>query len=249
LAFAALPAGSAVADTTIGHVGGELGIGAPALIGDVNYVVPAGGGTITSFSFQSTSANTGQQLDFLVLRHTASPFGPFFYTVVGKTGLITLAGAGAEPETFPASPAIAVQEGDILGFWEGGLANCCRLVTSGGGLLFGLVFADPSVGDTFSLGPSIAPVDLNESANLVPTASALAAKLVSDADHLKPGTALADKATAMQTAVNAGQTATACADITNLLGLVTAQTGKKLSPANADLLTADANNLAVALGC
>jgi hypothetical protein len=80
-------------------------------------------------------------------------------------------------------------------------------------------------------------------------ASALAAQLVTDADHLAPGTALADKAAAIQTAVNSGATSTACADITNFLGLVKAQTGKKLSPANAALLTTDANNLATALGC
>jgi hypothetical protein len=80
-------------------------------------------------------------------------------------------------------------------------------------------------------------------------ATTLAAQLVSDADHLSPGTALADKATAMQAAVTAGDTATACADITDFLGLVKAQTKKKLSAANVTLLTTDANNLASALGC
>ena len=82
-----------------------------------------------------------------------------------------------------------------------------------------------------------------------PTASTLAAKLVSDTDKLKPGTALTDKAAAIKTAVDAADTATACADITNFLGLVKAQTGKKLSSAQASLLTSDASNLAAALGC
>jgi hypothetical protein len=63
-----------------------------------------------------------------------------------------------------------------------------------------------------------------------------------------PGTALADKATAIQTAVNAGNKATACAGITDYLGLVKAQTGKKLSAADAATLTSDANNLRAALG-
>ncbi len=49
--------------------------------------------------------------------------------------------------------------------------------------------------------------------------------------------------------MNAGDTATACADVTNFLGLVKAQTGKKLSTANARLLTTDAMNLQAALGC
>lgn len=81
------------------------------------------------------------------------------------------------------------------------------------------------------------------------TAGDLAQQLVTDADHLPPGTALPDKAAAIQTAVNANQKATACGDITNFLGLVKAQTGKKLSQANVTLLTNDANNLAAALGC
>ena len=49
--------------------------------------------------------------------------------------------------------------------------------------------------------------------------------------------------------MNAGQTTTACTEITDLLGLVKAQTGKKLSPSDATTLTNDANNLAAALGC
>jgi hypothetical protein len=82
-----------------------------------------------------------------------------------------------------------------------------------------------------------------------PSASGLAAQLVTDADHLGPGHALADKAAAIQTAVNAEDTATACADITDFLGLVTAQTGKKLSQSDATELRNDATSLAAALGC
>jgi hypothetical protein len=84
------------------------------------------------------------------------------------------------------------------------------------------------------------------------SASTLAAQLVTDADHLPPGAALAKKATAIQTAVNTGQTATACAGVTNFLGLVQAQTGKKkpkLTQEQATLLTNDAQALAATLGC
>jgi hypothetical protein len=49
--------------------------------------------------------------------------------------------------------------------------------------------------------------------------------------------------------VNAGQTATACADISDYLGLVKAQANKKLTQADADVLTGDAISLAAALGC
>jgi hypothetical protein len=80
-------------------------------------------------------------------------------------------------------------------------------------------------------------------------ASALAAQLVTDSAGKGPGKALAGKAAAIQAAVNAGQTATACADIADYLGLVKAQTGKKLSRADATTLTNDANDLAAALGC
>src|SRR5262249_31061579 len=74
------------------------------------------------------------------------------------------------------------------------------------------------------------------------TASDLAATLVSDSNGKAPGEALADKAAAIQAAVNAGQTATACAGITNYLGLVKGQTGKKLSASDATTLRNDANN-------
>ncbi len=82
------------------------------------------------------------------------------------------------------------------------------------------------------------------------TASDLAAlQLVGDSG-VGPGRALADKATAIQTAVNAGpaQTATACAAISDYLGLVKAQTGKALSQTTAMTLKIDAMNLRAALG-
>ena len=60
---------------------------------------------------------------------------------------------------------------------------------------------------------------------------------------------MADKATAIQTAVNSAQTATACSDISDYLGLVKAQTKKSLTNSEAATLTTDANNLATALGC
>ena len=83
----------------------------------------------------------------------------------------------------------------------------------------------------------------------MPTPAGLALKLVTDSTGKGPGKALADKATAIPTAVNAGQTATACAGITDYLGLVKAQTGRKLTPVQANQLTTDATDLADALGC
>jgi hypothetical protein len=158
LVFAALPAGSALADTTIGQTGGDPdnGCAGGVLVGDTNYVVPSGGGTITSFSFQSTSANTGDELDFVVLR--PEPGGR--YLVVGKTGVVTLKGTGLE--TFSAN--ISVAGGDILGFWTFGLDNCfragpTRLVVTPASV------SDPDTGQLFAMR-SGDKADLNESANL-----------------------------------------------------------------------------------
>jgi hypothetical protein len=166
LALAALPAAPALA-VMIGQTGSSAGADCvQGVVADTSYVVPSGGGTITSFYFESVAANAGQQLDFLVLR----PTGGSDYTVIGKTGLQTLAGTGAV-ETFAAS--IPVQSGDILGFWLSaqGVLRCARFATNGT-VIFGPNSApDPSVGDTVSLPFPNQFVALNLSANLVPVTS------------------------------------------------------------------------------
>jgi hypothetical protein len=167
LVLAGLPAGSAFADTTIGKLGGNtsVGPGADVVAADPSYVVPAGGGRVTSFSFQSGPENPGEQLDFLVLRST----GFASYTVIGKTGLVTLTGTqtGTTVETFPAN--IAVQNGDILGFWTPGpLDNGAQLGGGGGAIVFEFGALDPNVGEGIFIGGGVSPADLNESANLAP---------------------------------------------------------------------------------
>jgi hypothetical protein len=167
LALAALPLPSAAADTTIGQTGGNRGCFGSGEVADYNYVVPSGGGMITSFSYESVAANAGQQLDFLVLRPTTPPQTTGAYTVVGKSGLVTLAGTGAE--TFPVSPGIFVRGGDILGLWTGEfqLVNCLRDVAgTGGGLGSADGEPDPSVGDTVELVAASTDLDVNVSANL-----------------------------------------------------------------------------------
>ena len=77
----------------------------------------------------------------------------------------------------------------------------------------------------------------------------LAAQLLSDSAGKGPGMALAGKANAIQAAVDAGQTGSACAGISTYLMLVNAQTGKKLGSADAVLLSTDATSLADVLGC
>jgi hypothetical protein len=176
LVFAALPVGSALANVTIGRTGTGVfcNAGGGVASADTTYVVPPGGGAIVSFSFQSDSTNTGQQLDFLVLR----PTGGSNYTVVGKTGLVTLAGTGLE--TFPA--AIVVNGGDILGFWGNSGLNNCILSASTGGKIDGGFPSDPTVGATISIGAGpFTSEDLNESATLVTAAPT--AQISSPADN------------------------------------------------------------------
>ena len=165
--FAAVPAGSALADTTIGQVGGRAGCVNPfstgAMYADLGYRVPSGGGRITSFSFQSEPIMAGHQVDFLVLRPAGSNNT---YTLVGKTGLVTLKGTGLE--TFPVTPPISVQAGDILGFWfSAGLADCYRF--GPGPTTYKIPAPDPKPGDAIAMAPPSAGADLNESANLVTT--------------------------------------------------------------------------------
>jgi FIMAH domain len=250
LATAALATGAlaapALADTTIGQTGGDAfstcgedaGAGS-ALRADTNYVVPSGGGTITSFSYGSVAENAGQQLDFLVLR----PAGESNYTVVGKTGLVTLAGTGGV-ETFAVD--IDVQGGEILGIWNTGfLASCFRTVASGGGLINSVPFAnppDPSVGDEVSLpaGP-LFDSDLNESANLVTTTTTpppTIADLIDSVEaldlHHGIENALLKKLTNAQRNLDADDTAGACDKLASFIAQVGAQSGKKIDADDAE---------------
>ena len=154
---------------TIGRVGGNVeictGVSAQAYA-DPTYVVPPGGGRITSFSFLSGPGNAGQQLEFLILRPAG---GINTYTVVGRTALVTLVGTptGRNVESFPAD--IAVEGGDILGIWSPRcpLANAGQVGT-GGHTFFTAGGHEPNVGDSFFFDGGAGTSDLNESANLAP---------------------------------------------------------------------------------
>jgi hypothetical protein len=75
------------------------------------------------------------------------------------------------------------------------------------------------------------------------------ADLLAAVTGLPPGTALADKVKGIQAAVAANDTAGACAGLADFLGFVKAQTGKKLTPAQAASLTAQAEAIETTLGC
>ena len=241
LVLAAVPATSALAST--GTTVGQTGTPVPTVrftggFEDVqaDAAMPAGG-LVASFQTQSSSCSAGQGVyDFQVLR----PLGGNQFQVLGDTGNQTDP-CDSQLHSYPVS--IPVQAGDVIGVyvvssWQGLLDNTGSRETAR--------IPQPAVGDTITLVQSIGTID--ESATLV-NADELAATLVSDVTGVAPGTALFDKATAIQAAVTSGDTSTACARITDFLGLVNAQTGKKLTMAQAGQLTTDADNLASALGC
>jgi len=177
VAFAVLPVGAALADTTIGAVGGQFDprLGpcpGNVVLADMTYVVPSGGGQITSFSFQV--GFPGQQLDFLILQ----PAGANTYTVEGHTGVVTLPNAPVATFT---EPGIPVQGGEILGMWfpdqqpaepnvppQGGLVGCARAASANNGGVLSTDFgvADPINGETLSFGGPVTNSNLNEAANL-----------------------------------------------------------------------------------
>lgn len=131
------------------------------------------------------------------------------------------------------------------GWFGGGGAGSIPQAGGGGG---------SSYGGTSSGRISISTASSTEPPEVVvgypnKRAQQAAQELVLDTNGVAPGTTLAKNATAIEEAVFAEQTATACADITQYLSLVKAQTKKTLTRAQARLLTTDANALASELGC
>jgi hypothetical protein len=165
VALAALPTGAALADATIGQVGGEPSVfcQGSVVLGDTKYVVPAGGGFIDSFSIEVPSGARNAQVQFLVLQ----PTGQGNYDVVGLTPVESLEGSGTQ--SFPA--AIQVAGGEILGLWIPADVDtdfCARQVASGpGGVVVSTDVDPPSRGATIQLLGLPERLDLNESAHLL----------------------------------------------------------------------------------
>ena len=162
-------ASPALAATTIGQTGGNMPCVGGYVAFDTSYIVPAGGGTITSFSYGDDGHNAGAQLDFEVLRPNADGT----YTIIGDTGLKTLTGAVGD-ETFPAH--ISAASGDLIGYYESGTDNCLTVGTLDNvGAIF--VGSDPAAGETLdgSTASTLTNFSLNESATLGSASSTLTA--------------------------------------------------------------------------
>ena len=210
--------------------------------GDTSVTGPGNGGTGTdncappatpggNGGFGGTAGGTGGT------GGTSGPGG-----IVSCTG-----GSGSLGEGGDSVLCIAAGGGGGGGYYGGGAGGGGQDGAGGGGA--GSSFWASGAIDT-SLNPNASatgPASVTISYTI--PASTLAAQLVTASAGKGPGKALPNKAAGIQAAVNAGQTATGCADITDYLGLVKAQTGKTLTTAQANQLTADAHNLAAALGC
>jgi Ca2+-binding RTX toxin-like protein len=154
LGAVALPA-SAIAGVTIGATGGNGAADCPAdftwaqdstAVGSPTYVVPAGGGVITSWSHDRGPALATAQLRLKVFRKTA----PNSYLTVGQSDFETLAAAGVN--TF--ATRVEVEGGDILGFRFTAAPISCRRSGSTGDVAVasGPAQPDPPIGSMVSFG-------------------------------------------------------------------------------------------------
>jgi hypothetical protein len=168
LMFAALPVGSALADTTVGQTGTPPSdFVAGFEIVQTSAAMPAAG-LVTSFHFQSSTCNLERgAYDFQVLR----PLGSDQYRVLGDTGNQT---DPCDSQFHSYSVNIPVQAGDVIGVyvvkdWQG-LLDVGSALTSASDPI-----PQPVVGDTVTLtNDSPFSVTIDESATLVtaPTSKA-----------------------------------------------------------------------------
>jgi hypothetical protein len=161
---------SAPAAVTIGATGGNGAAECPpdftwaqdsTAVGSPAYVVPPGGGVITSWSHDRGPAAATAQLRLKVFRKT----GPNTYLTVGQSDFETLTGAGVN--TF--ATRVAVAGGDILGFRITAAAISCRRNGISGDLAVasGPAQPDPPIGSSVSFG-SVGAFLLNLAATVEP---------------------------------------------------------------------------------
>ena len=152
LAVSAPPATAAV---TIGGTGGNGAADCPpdftwaqdsTAVGSPTYVVPAGGGVITSWSHDRGPASATARLRLKVFRETA----PNMYLTVGESDFETLTAGGVN--SF--ATRVEVEGGDILGFRLTAAPVSCRRNGSTGDVAVasGPGQPDPPVGSPFAFG-------------------------------------------------------------------------------------------------
>ncbi len=179
-AFAAPPAGAAT--TTLGQLGGapsacEANLEAvqTSVSSGTPYTVPAGSWFVTSWSTQAGDgpAPSGS-LQLEVWRATATPDQ---YMLVGISQIETTSTSGTN--TFPLSPPIVVQGGDMLGLRNLTQDYGCASVGGPGLTSPSTNPTAPVPGETRTLPPFPSPVTLNISATLADTPELQVRKVVS----------------------------------------------------------------------
>jgi hypothetical protein len=145
-------AGLAVPSLTVGQASpaadsdcsGDYVLAQTAVSAGPSYVVPSGNWQITSWSTYAY----GGQMGLIVLRPTAIPGS---YTVVGASEVQTLASTNVL-QTFSLDTPIAVQAGDLIGFWATDTTGGCALMSALGDtyVYAGPFLSQPSVGTVIS---------------------------------------------------------------------------------------------------
>jgi hypothetical protein len=158
LATGSVPVAAA---TAIGSATGNLGCGAGvdtvqlSTSGGTSYAVPAGGGTLTSWSTQ-VGATTGQAA-LLVWRPTATA-GTL--TLVGESPHVNL--TANTVNTFTLTAPISVQAGDVLGLRVESQSYCIQSPGVTGGVIGFKSGTTPGVGqpETFAVDPLSLTLDV-----------------------------------------------------------------------------------------
>ncbi|MEA2197965.1 MAG: hypothetical protein QOJ25_2016 [Solirubrobacteraceae bacterium] len=155
-----LPSGSNTASCPIGNLFWQS-----TTDSSYNYAVPAGGGTVTSWSINTAGDVPGVSVTFVVIRPGSSN------SVVG-TDTETLPNPLPAVATFTLAHPITVAPGDTLGLWSPGSAVCLFSdgpLTTSDVVIEATAATAPSAGNLYSSNANPALVLMNVSANLVQT--------------------------------------------------------------------------------
>jgi hypothetical protein len=136
-----------------------------------SFTVPAGQWSVTSWSTYAS----GGQMGLMVFRPTGTPGS---YTVVGESQPRTLTGPGLKTTSLApnsADPPIAVQSGDLLGFWSQGPNSACGSGPASTSISAAVASSEPTVGSQVTPTPAATATVLDISATLTTPAPPAAA--------------------------------------------------------------------------
>jgi HYR domain len=229
--------------TVTGDAAGDFAVTADGCTGNA---FPPGATCTVSVVFTPTAA--GARSASLVVA-TTSAAGTHTVALLG-TGVIT----DATPPTLHLPADIVV---DALG--AAGAAVSYTVTATDAESTVTSIDCSPSSGSLFAIGTTTVSCTATDSRGntsapatfdvTVQGGSEQLGDLLADVQGVGPGGSLAAKVRAAQAALAAGDTAGACSALDSFLAEVRAQSGKKLTVAQAQALTADANRIKAVIGC